>query len=91
MPAPAQQAGAASAEANGEGTPADTQPASAQAEGGEGATEAQANEQGQPSAAPLKKFDVLYTQERSEKDKEVSQPSMFLCLYWVSWQGSETT
>ena len=66
--------------------PADTQPASAQAEGVESATEAQANEQGEPSAAPLKKFDVLYTQERSEKDKEVSQPSMFLCISWLPFK-----
>lgn len=86
MPAPAQsqepqqaqQAGGGSAGANGEGAPADAQPASAQAEGGEGAMDAQANGQSEPSAAPLKKFEVLYTQERSEKDKEVSHPSMVL-------------
>ena len=40
--------------------------------------DAQANGQSEPSAAPLKKFEVLYTQERSEKDKEVSHPSMVL-------------
>ena len=41
--------------------------------------EAQASEQREQSAAPLKKFEVLYTQERSEKDKEVSGTFTFVC------------
>ena len=74
-PQQAEQAGGASAAADGEGAPADMQPASGQAEGGDtSAMEAQAIEQKEHSATPLKKFEVLYTQERSEKDKEVSLP-----------------
>ena len=87
IPAPAephepqqtQQAGSGSAGADGEGAPADTQPANGQTVEGESAVEAQAGEQRERSAAPLKKFEVLYTQERSEKDKEVSQPFTLVC------------
>lgn len=55
------------------------QPANGQTEGSDSpAMVVQASEQKEHSATPLKKFEVLYTQERSEKDKEVSLPSAFV-------------
>ena len=67
----AQQADSGAPDAAGVEAPAaDAQAADGQAPGQDGTTDAQASEW---SATPLKKFEVLYTQERSEKDKEVSQ------------------
>lgn len=53
----------------------DTQTANGQAPGQDGTTDAEASEW---SATPLKKFEVLYMQERSEKDKEVGR-RLLLC------------
>ena len=53
-----------------EAAAADAQATDGQAPEQDGTTGAQVS---QWSATPLKKFEVLYTQERSEKDKEVGR------------------
>ncbi len=58
-----------------EAAAADAQTADGQAPREDGTTDAEASEW---SATPLKKFEVLYTQERSEKDKEVGR-LLLLC------------
>lgn len=73
---PEQPSGVPAEAMDAEGPPSGPQAAgenSRECQGVENTRDVQADRQRDQSAAPLKKFEVLYTQERSEKDKEVRQ------------------